>query len=117
MNGPATEPLVVIRDLSVAFAVSGERSHGLDYAEEAIRKGAVVVLFEPESRTGPEKERLGTRGTPLAAHPVSGVGLGRRCLIEVPNLTWPVVLRVHHLYDKVELHCLSQPLDGGNIAN
>ena len=68
-------------------AVSGERSHGLDYAEEAIRKGAVVVLFEPEPQTGPDKERLGTRRAPLEANPASGVEESTVPRLAVPDLS------------------------------
>ena len=36
-----------VRPGAAFLAIQGERGHGLEYLEEAVRKGASVVLFEP----------------------------------------------------------------------
>jgi UDP-N-acetylmuramoyl-L-alanyl-D-glutamate--2,6-diaminopimelate ligase len=40
------------------IALSGRQAHGLDYADEAIRRGAAVVLFEPTMAGRPAPKQL-----------------------------------------------------------
>ncbi len=44
MNGPATEPLVRVENLSVDFAVSGERVEAVKRASFEIGRGEILGL-------------------------------------------------------------------------
>jgi len=57
------------------LAVKGARTHGLDYLEDAVRRGASVVLFEPDrDRREPPATRLEIKGTLAASLAVPDLG-------------------------------------------
>ncbi len=49
-----------VRPGAAFVAVPGARSHGLEYVEEAVRRGASVVLFEPDPDSSPRGLSLTT---------------------------------------------------------
>ena len=88
MNGPVTEPLVAIKDLSVSFAVSGERIEAVKRVSFEIDRGEILGLVG-ESGSGKSVSALSILQLlpyPLASHtPESSIRLGGEELVGAPE--------------------------------